>query len=151
MWVCTSHTVDIQNWKARCTDTHQIHTDLLTTPSLHDVSYLGWCQMDEAGQMLPLRGGQIFLLLESPLQLVNLRMKVLCNKHFKVSCELLRLNLMLMLTSWWYHCSWHMTRPLSRPLSRPPSRCLPCVSTNTIVTSAPAIFTPGEYKEGEMI
>ena len=39
----------------------------------HDYSYLGGGEVDEAGQVLPLWGGQILLLLEPPLQLVNLR------------------------------------------------------------------------------
>ena len=35
-------------------------------------SYLSWSQVDQTGKMFSFRGGQIFLLLEPSLQLVNL-------------------------------------------------------------------------------
>lgn len=40
-----------------------------------DKTHLGGCQMDQGGQMLPFRGRQILLLLEPPLQLVDLKCK----------------------------------------------------------------------------
>ena len=44
----------------------------VSTDHPHDEPHLCRGQVYQAGQVLPLRGGQILLLLESPLQLVNL-------------------------------------------------------------------------------